>query len=100
MTAKSIGVGDGCLIRQVDEPCGHGLRLDPRVHVARGPHLGTEPFELAPVRCEALQHVRVASSGGVAEQVDRTPQDMASVVPIAIGKSEADPEGIDCWGSL
>ena len=59
--------------------------------MARGSHLGTEPLELAPVRREALQHIRVASSGGVTEQVDRTPQDMAGVVSIAVGKVKRIP---------
>ena len=86
----------GCLFRHVDEQCGHGLRLNPRVYVARGPHLGTEPFELSPrydaKRCSIST---LPLSGGVAEQVHRTPQDMTGVVPIAVSEGEADAESVD-----
>ena len=88
------------LVRQVDEPREHCLRSDPRVLVPCGAHLSGEPFELALVRRETLQHVCIASSRGVAEHVDRSSQDVAGEVPTTIAECEADPEGIDCWGGL
>ncbi len=88
------------LVRQVDEPRDHRLRPDPRVHMPCGAHLSGEPFEPSAGRHEALQHVRIASSRGVAEHVDCSSQDVAGEVPAAITEREADPEGIDRRGGF
>ena len=63
--------------------------------MARGLHLGTEPFELPPRYDAKRCSIQLPRSGGVAEQVHRTPQDMTGVVPIAVSEGEADAESVD-----